>query len=512
MSRPAVILAAVAFALIGLAPVVVMLARLDGAAFDGLVGERTGWLLLRTAGLGLGAGAVALLVGLPFGFLVARTDVPGAAAWRALGILPLLVPPLVLAMSWAPMTTLRGGFATTLLLGLATFPLVALFTARAAERIDARREEAARLAGGILAVARVDLPLVLPSAACGACFAFVFAVNDFAVPDYVSSIGPKYNVYADEVFASWRSAQQTGPAVAAALPLVGLTLLALVPALELRRRTALAALDGDFRSPGLLALGRARVPALVFVLAVLALTVFVPFGRLVFEAGGGPRGFALENLRASFGRALELGRVNLQSSLLYATGAALVVTPIAIVLGHALARASRGARLATLVVVVPLAVPAVLYGIGTIATWNRPATGAVYDSGWMVVILLAGRFAAFAVLAFAAAVAMLDPRLEESARLAGAGPFRRLTRVVAPASWPAIWGGATLVFVLGMRELDAAIFVPAANGTVLFRLYNAVHFGRDDFVAALALLVVFFVVLPGLVWTLVARKRLEVLP
>jgi hypothetical protein len=47
---------------------------------------------------------------------------------------------------------------------------------------------------------------------------------------------------------------------------------------------------------------------------------------------------------------------------------------------------------------------------------------------------------------------------------------------------------------------------------VLFRLYNAVHFGRDDFVAALALLVVFFVVLPVALHALFARRKLELLP
>jgi iron(III) transport system permease protein len=130
----------------------------------------------------------------------------------------------------------------------------------------------------------------------------------------------------------------------------------------------------------------------------------------------------------------------------------------------------------------------------------------------MAVVLFAGRFAPFAVLALAAGTAMLDPRLEEAAQLAGAGPLRRLVRIVAPALMPALVGGAILVFVLSLRELDAAILVPAANHTVLFRLYNAVHFGRDDFVAALALLVVFFVVLPVALHALFARRKLELLP
>ena len=85
-------------------------------------------------------------------------------------------------------------------------------------------------------------------------------------------------------------------------------------------------------------------------------------------------------------------------------------------------------------------------------------------------------------------------------------------RIVAPALLPSVLGGAILVFVLALRELDAAILVPAANHTVLFRLYNAVHFGRDDFVAALALLVLFFVALPVALHALFARRRMEVLP
>jgi iron(III) transport system permease protein len=504
--------AVAAFLLLGIGPLAAMALGVGAGDLAALASERTLWLLGRTALLGLGAGGIALALGLPYGFLSARTDLPGAALWRALGILPLLVPPIVLAMSWAGMSSIRGGWGTTLVLGLATFPLVALYSARAFERIDARQEEAALLAGGLGAALRAGLPLALPSALVGACFAFVFAVNDFAVPDYVSSIGPKFNVYADEVFASWRSAQQTGRAVAAALPLAGLTLLALLPALELRRRNPLAGFRGDFRRPAPLRLGAWRIPALGFVLAVLTISALAPLGRLVWESGGGPRGFELSTLRAAFARALELGRANLQTSLLCAAAAAAIGAVLALVLGHALERGAARARWPVVLAVLPIAVPAILFGIGSIALWNRPATGALYDSSWMVVVLYVGRFLPFAVLAFAAATAALDPRLEEAARLSGAGPVRRLACVVAPALLPAIAGGATLVFVLSMRELDAAVLVPAANGTVLFRLYNAVHFGRDDFVSALALLTVFFVVLPALVWSLFARRRLELLP
>lgn len=512
MSRPLSLTALALYALVGLAPVACMLLRIGPDDLAGVLSPRTQALLGRTLVLGLSSAGIATLLGLPFGFLVARTDVLGAPLWRVLGILPMLMPPLILAMSWAGMSDVRGGIATITILGLSTFPIVALYAGRAFERIDARREEAALLVGGLPAVLRMELPLVLPSVACAACFAFVFAVNDFAVPDYVSSIGPKFNVYADEVFASWRSDQEVGRAVAAALPLVALTLLALVPALELRRRNPLAAFDGDFRRPAVLALGRWRWPALGFVLVVLTLAALAPVGRLVFEAGGGSSGFGVARMRAAFGKALELGRGNLRTSLQVSVGAALLCVPVALVLGHALERLRRGTWAAQLLVIVPLCVPAILFGIGNIALWNRPLTGALYDSSWMVVVLLCGRFAALAILSASAAVAMLDPTVEEAGRLAGAGPVRRLTQLVAPPLARGLLGGALLVFVLGMRELDAAILVPAANHTILFRLYNAVHFGRDDFVAALALLTLFLVALPGLLWALFGRGKLEILP
>ena len=155
---------------------------------------------------------------------------------------------------------------------------------------------------------------------------------------------------------------------------------------------------------------------------------------------------------------------------------------------------------------------AILFGIGNISIWNRDTTAALYDSGWMVVLLFVGRFAIFPVLAASASVAAVDKRLEEAAELSGTKPARRLVSIVAPQVRPALFGAWTAVFVLAMRELDAAILVPAANKAVMFRVYNAVHFGRDDFVAALCLLVVFFILLPALLWTVFGGRRLEVLP
>lgn len=527
MSRGLVVSALLIYALFGLVPLAAMALRIEGADWLGIFDERTLSLLSRTIQLGVGAAGIALLVGLPFGFLVARTDLPGAALLRVIGVVPLLIPPLFLAMTWCVvLPDLRGAPAATSLLGLSTFPLVGIFAARAFERIDARQEEAALVAGGLRAVLRMELPLVLPAAFAGACLAFAFAINDFGVPDYVSSVGVKFNVYADEVMFNWVQIREPGKPVATALPLILLTLGALVPALALRRRGAMATLAGDFKRPEALSLGAWRWPCWCFAWLLLLLGAGVPIGRLLWEAGNMPRHLAVEGassldsiaagwgtFQESLGLAFERARGDLANSLMFSLAAAIVATPLGLILGHAIERTGgwrgRALELATLL---PIGAPALLFSIGIIAVWNHDATAALYDSAWMGPMLLVGRFSVFAVLISAGGVASLDKRLEEAAELAGAGPARRMGSIVAPALKGSLGGAFVIVFVLAMRDLDSAILVPAMNKTAIFRAFNGVHFGRDSYVAALSLLLIFAVLTPGLLWTLLTKRRLEVLP
>jgi iron(III) transport system permease protein len=533
LSRRLFVPALVVLLIAGIAPLVVMGLRLVGepSAFSTLAEEGTLSLLQRTIYLGLGAAGIALLLGVPFGWLTARTNVPGAGMLRGLGLLPFLMPPLFLGMTWVVLinewildhewlTIVQGAPLTIALMGLSSFPLVALFTARAAESIDASQEEAALLAGGKRAVLAMELPLLLPSIAVGACFAFVFAIHDFALPDYVSSKGPKFNVYADQVFASWVIDENAARAVASSIPLVILTLLALIPALLLRRRGARRTLGSNFRAPDRLHLGRARWAGLGFCLFAITMGAGIPIARLLWEAGGGQTAWSLERFRAAFALALKAARGDLINSVMYAVAAATITVPVALILGHRIARARRG-WFWLILVVVPISVPAILYGIGTITLWNHSGVvvfngkdwlTAFYASGGMVVLMLLGRYLAFPTLVCEGAISTIDPKLEESAQVAGAGPATRLGRIIAPAMRPSLIGSWVLMFVLTMRELDAAVLVPAANHTIMYRVFNAAHFGRADFVAALALISLFVVILPGLLWSLFVGRKLEVLP
>jgi ABC-type spermidine/putrescine transport system permease subunit II len=85
-------------------------------------------------------------------------------------------------------------------------------------------------------------------------------------------------------------------------------------------------------------------------------------------------------------------------------------------------------------------------------------------------------------------------------------------RIVAPQIAGALVAGWLCVFAFAMRELDSALVVPEASRTAIVRVFNGVHFGRDAYVAALSLTLAFATLLPGLLWSLFARRRAAVLP
>lgn len=60
-------------------------------------------------------------------------------------------------------------------------------------------------------------------------------------------------------------------------------------------------------------------------------------------------------------------------------------------------------------------------------------------------------------LNLAAALANVDPALEESARCAGAGPWTRFRRVTLPLVRPGLFAGATIVFIWSFTELGTPL-------------------------------------------------------
>ncbi len=468
--------------------------------------------------LGTATAGVATLLGGGFAWVTCATDLPGARWLRPLGVLPLVVPPIVVAMGFADVWPVAGFWPCALLLGIAFAPFVAVLGARGLRSVDGRQYEAALLARRRARAELLLLRSALPEFLAGAFLAFLFALAERGVPEFLTVKGKTWHTYAEGIFRRWSMrAAGLGPdavhgPVVAAVPLVLVLAAALALALWLRARASgRASVPLPTR-----VLGRWRWPALTVPALYLAAGVGLPVIVMARWAMGSTQvdaPLSIATLRANLNAALTQAGGDLAHTIAVAGGAAL----LALVAGLPLARAAaRRWGVVEHASVLPLAVPAILLGIGFVHAYNGPHVAGLYactidfyDSPAILVVAYAARFLPFAVLTLAGAQRRVPRTLDEVAILSGRPAVVRALRIHLPLLAPAALSAASLLFVLGLRELDTAVVLPAGNDTVVRRLANVVHFGGEDMGGALALLLLLVAVLvPGLV-VLVTGRRLQ---
>ncbi len=465
--------------------------------------------LLASLRLGLASVAVALLLGLGHAWLTHRTDLPGAGVLGPLGALPLVIPPIFVAMGFSDFADTRGFLACALLLGVSHAPFVAVLAARGLRATDGRAYEAALLARGRGRAERWLLRSILPEVFAGCLLAFIFVVSEHGVPEFLTVKGKAWHTYAEGIFAKW-TRRNTGvdhaavaSPIVAAVPLVGMILVSLLVALRLRGRAP----RGGAQPLPLRRLGAARWPALLLPGVYLGAGVGVPVAVLGMWSAGStyvdrPMSFATlsENFRSAF---RELG-----GDLGYTLGVGGATTALLLVVSLPLAwQAARRRGWIDHFSILPVAVPGVLLAIGMVKVFNRDLFFDFYDGPGMLAGAYAARFLPFGVLTLSAAMRRIPVELEEAARFARRGALARGLRVHLPLLLPAIWSAACLIFVLALRELDVAVVLPAGNGTVVRRLSNIVHFGGEDVGGALGLMLLgSAVLLPLLTIVLTGRK------
>src|SRR5262249_11844417 len=81
----------------------------------------------------------------------------------------------------------------------------------------------------------------------------------------------------------------------------------------------------------------------------------------------------------------------------------------------------------------------------------------------------------------------VDPSLEETARITGAGWGRTLRSITVPLTRPGLFAGWLLVFVPALQELSASVLLFSSGSiTLAVAVYNLYHTGALGPVAARA--------------------------
>lgn len=515
----------------------------DGALTLGHFREAFGKRLYLTAlinslVLGTWTATISVAVGLPMAWAVSRTNLPGKRFVHLTAVVAYITPPYLTAIAFVNLFGPNAGIVNRFLrdvlgapaltfnvfsmAGLVlvtvphTFPFVYLLAASALESVDASMEESAQMlgAGRWRTAGVITAPLVAPAVLSGALIAFVNAIALFGSQAIVGLPGRVFTL-PTRIYALFDYPPQYGLASAMSLVFVAITVAALALQRRYLARRSYVTLGGKGSRPQLVDLGPARWGLLGFCAGIFVVAVLAPYLTLLAVSLSKSWGLAFwQNLTLANYRFVlfeyDVTRRAIANSLLLASAAA----TLAVVLGSVVAWLDLRTRLPGRKVMdyaslVPLGLPGIVVAVALIQFWLRMPLP-IY--GTLLIILLAytGRYVPLAVRSASASFRQIDPTLEETARITGAGWLRTFRSVSLPLARPGLFAGWLLVFVPAIQELSASILLFSSESiTLAVAVYNLYETGYLEPVAALAIVTMVIIVAAVGLATRLARTGSE---
>jgi molybdate transport system permease protein len=211
-------------------------------------------------------------------------------------------------------------------------------------------------------------------------------------------------------------------------------------------------------------------------------------------------------------------------SLRLAAATALVLLPLAVALGHALAwRRFRGKSAVEAIVALPLVLPPTVLGYYLLVTFApTSALGQLYQQvvgstlafsfeGLLVASVIANL--PFAVQPVQRGFEAIAPEVREAAWLCGMSRLRALWQIELPLAWPGLLTAAVLTFAHTLGEFGVVLMVggniPGETRTVAIAIYDRAQ-ALDEHAAgvmAATLLVLSFVAISLVYWLDRVRRR-----
>ncbi|WP_345420817.1 iron ABC transporter permease [Halioxenophilus aromaticivorans] len=483
------------------------------------------WRLFKnTVLLLLGVGVIVALLGVSLAWLVATCEFPGRR-WLDWGLmLPLAVPPYVLAFvflglfdyagpvnTWARQSLgweqgfgdVRSPAGVIVVMALVLYPYVYMlarsaFMAQGRELMDAARSLGVSPTRGFFKVA---LPMARPAIAAGMALALMETLADFGAVSVFN-----FDTFTTAIYKAWFGFYSLSAAAQLASLLLLVVLLALwgeQAARKGRRTASKSRQHARYQLRG----GRA-VAASGFCLCVFALAFFIPVCQLV--------AWTLEHLQDFNPRYWHF----VKNSLVLAVLASVVAVTLALLaafgqrqcpsagLGFSSRLASLGYALPGSVLAVGILLVLTLIEnnlLQPVARWL--GVGQVLMGSLLALVLAyVIRFYSVAFGPVQSSLEAIRPSYQEVAQTLGAGRWRILRQVYLPMLRPGILTAALLVLVDTLKEMPATLLLrPFGWDTLAVRIFEMTAEGQWEQAALPAVTLVVVSIMP--VVMMIRRSR-----
>ena len=480
-------------------------------------------LLLNSFIFGIGASGLSIIFALTLAWITIRTNAPYRRVFELTAIVPNILPPILVSISWVMLLNPSNGLINAGLVqvlgiekgpfniysmaglifveGLILTPLAFLIIAAAMKSMDPSLEESAKTLGsnefGIMR--RITFPLLRPAILAAATLNLVRAIESFDTPAIIA-LPARIEVFTTKI---WREALGSFPTnhnLAAAYG-VGILGIALVFVYLYRRFTSqvesFSTVTGKGFRPHQIDLGRWRYAASGVALLLLVLLVVLPILVLILVAilpyYHVPTWQTWQNLTLdNFRYVWETARVHkaFMNSLFLALVGATACMVLASLASYITVRSKiAGRSIIEGLVFIPWAFPGTAMALGLLWAYvDFPIP--VYATIWIILIAYVTRFLPYGLRAVTSTIIQIHKELEEASIVCGAGFMATFRRVLIPMMRPGVMAGWIILVTIFMREFSATLFLysPGAEplGPLLYFLYLDGMRGR---VAAIGLVI-----------------------
>jgi iron(III) transport system permease protein len=455
-------------------------------------------VLANTAVFVVGSSTLATGLALFLAYLNTRTDIPFKGLFRVISIVPMMIPHLLFAVSWALLLNPSNGMFNValqealslegapfdvytlagmiLVEGLLDMPIAYLIIAPAMGAFDVALEESSRVCGGGAwrTLWRITLPVLRPAILASFILGLVRSLASFAVPLVIGMPG-RVDVLATYLYQMIATGFATDYGKAAALGMsvlsASIALIVLYRALTAESEKFVTITGRGYR-PAVIALGRWRMPLfslvalvslvmIVLPVAVLLYTSFVPY-TMVPSA----RAFASMSLK-HWSEVLRdpLSIVSLRNSVILGVGGATLGVVLSVFVAYVIVRVrSRAAGLLESLSYLSFSFPGIVIGVGFM--WLFVQTP-LYATLWALLIGYIATYLPYGIRPLASAFVQVHPHLEESSLVCGASGLTTLRRIVIPLLVPGIVSAWILLASMFVRELTLSVVLSRPGTEVL---------------------------------------------
>lgn len=481
-------------------------------------------MLLNTFIFTLGSATVATTLALFLAYMNTRTNIPFKFAFKVISIVPMMIPHILFCVSWALLLNPSNGILNKLFMelfglqnapfniyslwgmimveGLLDLPIAYLILAPAMQSFDVSLEESSKVCGAShwRTLLRITLPVLRPAILSAIILVIVRSLASFAAPSVLGIPGRIYvlptHIY--RMISTGFSADY-GQAAAIGMSALAASIVLIYLYRYLTSESArFVTISGRGFKPTVMDLKQYKYPLfgvvglLSFVLILLPVIVLLYASFLPYIMVPSLKAFSMMSLQ-NWNEVLSdpISLLSLKNSLILGIGGATLGVMLSVLVAYVIVKVrTKLAGVLESLSFLSFSFPGIVVGVGFM--WFFVQTP-LYGTIWALLVGYIATYLPYGIRPMSSAFVQIHASLEESSRVAGAGAFTTMKRIVIPLLIPGIVSGWILMATMFVRELTLSVVLSRPGSEVL--AVQILRFSEDGLWGQLSALGIIMIVI-----------------